>query len=159
MSVYDDPPWVRRYVGVPFAASGFDFDGWHCWGLVWRAFHDEKAIDLPRHGPLSASDILAAARAIRSAKALPPWQAVALPGDGEPNEAFARRVRRGFHARAFDVATMFDGDAARESHVGLMIGPRRLIHVEERAGTVKADLLDPSIAWRLTGIYRHEALA
>lgn len=159
LGVYGDPPWVGRYIGVPFLKRGFDFSGWHCWGMIWRAYRDEAAIELQQYAPLSADDIVAAARTMRRAKALPPWCHIASLEPGESSQALAVRARRALLLRAFDVVEMLTGDAAADGHVGLMIGPRRLIHVEVDCSTVKVDLLDPTIEWRVTGFYRHEALA
>lgn len=138
-------PWWGRYVGVPFADRGFDLAGCHCWGLVWLVYQD-RGIELPRHGELSAADLVRAAREFRSgAGGDGTWQSVAEP-------------------RAFDLAlmtAMTDGERPMRvpGHVGVMVDDRRVLHVEKATCAVVMPIDHPRIRHRLISFHRHRRFA
>jgi cell wall-associated NlpC family hydrolase len=41
------PPWVSRYVGIPFVSGGRDFAGCDCYGLIRLVLLNEFGYDLP----------------------------------------------------------------------------------------------------------------
>ncbi|MDP1602996.1 MAG: NlpC/P60 family protein [Legionella sp.] len=152
-------PWASRYSGIPFANVGFTPAGVHCWGLIWLVFQRECGIALNGYGAISARTIANAAATIAAHKALPPWRHVATPAHAETSEQLIGRVTAARALKAFDVVTMLNGDASSESHVGIMIDARRMLHTEADCGTVIVDLGHVTVRWRVTGFYRHEALA
>lgn len=155
---YGEPAWAAAYTGIPFAERGFDQAGVHCWGLIWLHFARDRGIVLDRYGPLSARTVVKAARAIATAKALAPWRCVAALAPGEQSEDLIGRACATRVLRMSDVVVMLNGDATCESHVGLMIGQRLMLHTEANCNTVKVDLMHATVRWRVTGFYRHENL-
>jgi hypothetical protein len=113
--------------------------------LVRLVFENEVGIGLPMYGPITADDLAATIETIKEHAALPPWRLIKPP------------------YRAFDVVTMYrrttDSPHRLVRHVGVMIGARKLLHVEQECDTVKADIDDPWMRGRIAGVYRHEALA
>ena len=122
--------FIIRSVGVPFVEHGRDYDGFDCWGLVWRAYRDVLGIDLP-----SLSDSYDKIRDWECIRALflmtrNEWRAVSSPETGD----VAAIYRRG-----------------RPIHYGLVIqAGRRILHVEEGIETVH----EPISRFRIEGIYR-----
>lgn len=139
-------PWWGRYIGIPFVDRGFDLAGCHCWGLIWLVYRNERGVDLPTYGEISASDLIAIAREIDAGKC-DPW----VPVVGE--------------RRPFDVQTMWsrikiDGAWMRDQgHVGIMVSPTHMLHVEYSTAAVCVPLTDRSVRYRLLQTFRHKALA
>jgi cell wall-associated NlpC family hydrolase len=163
MSVYSDPAWAMRYANVPFVRLGDSLKGCHCYGLVRLHYREEHKIDLPAYGMVSASDILRAARLFKQAKASPPWIEVAALHEGEPGEELVRRIVLGELMRESDVVVMLRRDPVRgryiEGHCALALGGDKIIQVERGVNNWKSRLSFSDNAWRVTGLYRHEALA
>jgi cell wall-associated NlpC family hydrolase len=134
--------WAAGYVGIPFADVGFDRSGLNCWGLVCLVFSEQLGIDLPRHDTLTAAQLAGAAREIRrNAEGGGPWRKVEQPID-------------------FDVVLMLVDDPkgrAMPSHVGLAVGPGRILHAERGHGTVCVSTRHVSVRERILGVWRHDA--
>jgi len=137
------PHWAGRYVGIPFADNGSSREGCNCWGLVRLVLLQERAIDLPTYGEISAADLLKAARAFDADCKLAPWHPVARD-----------------KVQAFDVALMhaMTQDEGRRvpAHVGILISRSRVLHVWRATDAVHRPLDHPRI--RVIGFYRHQAL-
>lgn len=138
------PAWVERYVGIPFQDDGFGFSGCHCWGLVRLVLLTEKRIELPTYGEISAGDLLAASREVETQCIAQDW----LPVASAP--------------AAFDVVRMqtrVDGQGRALGHVGIMVDPDCILHVEKLTSAVCVSVLHPSVRHRLAGTFRHKELA
>lgn len=131
--------WAGRYVGIPYVKRGFDRAGCHCWGLVHLVYREQCGIDLPMHEAVIPGDGIAIARAFRKARLLSPWCDVS--GD----------------RRDFDLLLMLKGNVPM--HVGIAVGPRKLLHVEEGTATMCVAAVHPFYRSRIVAAYRHEALA
>lgn len=121
--------WWGAYIGLPFEAA-------NCWALVRRVYHDRLGIDLPEYGEISARDLVRVARAMDAGAAQECWRSVRVP-------------------REFDVVLMRRGRAV--VHVGVMTGPRYLLHTELATDAVHVPLSHPSVAGRVVGYRRHAA--
>lgn len=125
--------FCERAISVPYLDKGRSWSGWDCWGLVYVAYRDVLGIDLPSWSDayVTAADRAEIERLIHDGRS--DWTEIPLP-----------------EARDGDVALLRDG--GRDSHVGLIVGPR-ILHSRERVGTV----LEPITRWRprLVGLYRH----
>jgi cell wall-associated NlpC family hydrolase len=138
------PLWAAKYQAIPFAERGGDFSGCNCYGLIRLIFARELGITLPAHSVIAATDALRVARAVRSAARSPVWQPVELP-----------------QAKDFDVVLLASLNRARgrlhryRGHVGVMAGPRHLLHVEQGIESECVPLTDPSIVRRLLSVHRY----
>lgn len=119
--------WWGRYVGLPYAEA-------HCWALVRRVFADQRGIDLPDYGEISARDLLRVARAIGAAQAREPWVAVDVP-------------------QAYDVALM--RGRAQVWHVGVMTDARHVLHTEAAIDAVRLPIDSLGLRGRITGFRRY----
>lgn len=130
--------WAGRYVGIPYVARGFDRSGCHCFGLVHLVYREHLGIELPSHDGIDPSDSLSIARAFRQARLTTPWREVTGP------------------RRDFDLVLMLQGNVPM--HVGIAVGSRRILHVEEGVCAMCIDAGHPFYRHRIVGTYRHERL-
>lgn len=133
------PPWVRDYIGLPFAERGRGREGVDCWGLVQLVLRERWRVRVP--------DYLDAYRATTDAAE------IGLTIAAE--RRWWRRVSGPFY-REGDVALLRIAGVAM--HVGLIVGWPWMLHVE--AGTDAAvDRLD-GLRWsrRLDSVWRHPEL-
>lgn len=129
--------WHAPYVGIPFADGGRSRTACDCWGLVKLVYADVLGIELPGYGEISARDLARVNARIREDSAAAPW----VPVVGLP--------------RPFDVLVM----RGKPLHVGVMVDPRRVLHVEAATAAVVVPLTHPQVAMRRMGLHRHETLA
>lgn len=127
--------WTR-YVGIPNRAHGRDRSGVDCWGLVRLVFQEERGIRLPSYvGQCPALDEREdLARLITSERDVGPW----------------REVDR---AQPFDVLLFRVG--AHETHVGLAVDAKNMLHSFGGAGSVIERMDGPRWRKRLVGVYRY----
>lgn len=129
-----------RYVGKPFADEGLGPDSYHCWGLVRAVFRNEKGIELPAYGEITAKDLLAMAHRVDAVEALDPWQLIATP-------------------QAFDVALMRGPRGGRGIvHVGVMVDARHVLHIQKSTHSVIVPVSHYSVSGRIAGYRRHKSL-
>lgn len=128
------PLWASKYVGLPYKAGGRHAGGIDCWGLVRLVLATEIGVELPVHGV--TRDVEAAMqRAMRSAD----WI----------------KVDRG---QEFDVMMMVTPTGPGRSaplHVGVMVSPRLVLHVDEGLRSCIVGVGHPTIQGRFHGYYRH----
>lgn len=138
-----------KYVGIPFQDGGRGPAAFDCWGLVLRFLSEEAGIKgLPDYGGTTAAELAAVARDIAAAQGSPTWRPI------------DRRV-----AKRFDVVTMvgrerIDGRMRNlECHVGVLVDPARVLHIEAATDSVIVRLDHVSLISRIAGFYRHKDLA
>ena len=123
--------WWAKYIGTPYAEA-------HCWELVRRVYAAERDIDLPTYGEIDAAKLVEVARvmagAIEDARVAETWVPVT-------------------HGEAFDVALL--RGRAQVWHVGVMVGPRHMLHTERATNAVVVPISCPLIAGRVTGYRRY----
>lgn len=125
--------WWARYIGVEFGEGPGQLT---CWGLVRAVYRAELGIDLPSYGEISASDLARVARAMAGAKD-DGWAAPA----GLP--------------QMFDVCLMrAPRGLAAVVHVGVMIDPIRVLHVEAATAACIVPVSHYSISGRIVGYRR-----
>jgi cell wall-associated NlpC family hydrolase len=126
---------LDRFVGIPFADKGRTFDGCDCWGLVRLVLAELRGIALPSYSEqyVAAEDRRALSELI--AGELGPWREVP-DGSEQP----------------FDAVLMREGRFAR--HIGLVIAPGRLLHVEQGRTSCIERYRDGVIRPRVVGFYR-----
>lgn len=138
-----------RFVGIRFVDRGRVLAGIDCWGLVRLFLAEEMGVKgLPEYAGTPASELMAVAREIDRAKDLPMW----LPVD-------RRFAQRGDVVTMLGTARVNGRPTQLQTHVGVMVDPRRVLHVEEAAASAIVKLDHPSIRHRVAGLYRHRDLA
>lgn len=138
--------WAASYLGIPFLERGVSRRGCDCWGLLCLIFTEQRGIALPDYAEVPAGANRAKIDAILAASIdSSAWQPVA-PGA----------------ERAFDVVLMrgiirHEGAAhSRPIHVGCVIAPGRLIHIEQESGVMIADYRrHPVTSKRVEGFFRY----
>jgi cell wall-associated NlpC family hydrolase len=132
------PAWVGTYIGTPYAEDDAP-PGAHCLGLVRRVFADRLGLALPADDGIGAHELMAVAKSLQRHSAA--WVPVA---NGR---------------RPFDVVLMGARDGSRAPvHVGVMVSPHHLLHVEEGLPAAVAAANHKLLAGRILATYRHEAL-
>jgi hypothetical protein len=139
--------WASRYVGIPFAESGFDLAGCNCWGLVHLVLKTEWGIETPTYGEISADELLATCRAFRTSVRNDPWREV---------------VRSELNPFDCVLMTAMDQRGHRsEGHVGIVAsdnGSLKVLHVWRATAACLMPLDHPRIRPRIVGFYRHRDL-
>ena len=133
--------WSVGYVGIPFLDNGHSASGCHCWGLVHLVLKQERGIDVPTYGEISAIELAKVAKTMARDQFNKPWIKVTEP-------------------REFDVALMYamEGGHRLLGHAGIMTSPTTVLHVWAATDAVNMSIDHPRVRYRLVGFYRHEAL-
>lgn len=137
--------WTEKYLDIPFVDRGASFKGCDCFGAVQLIYREECGINLPTYpGVASAMDVAAFRTIVREA-AGPQWD------DVEPGRE-----------QDFDVVLLsgiieVEGrKASRPTHVGLVVQPGRLIHIEQGTGVSVVDYRrHPSVKNRVISFHRY----
>lgn len=127
--------WWGRYIGLPFGEGVGEVT---CWSLVAEVYRNHLGIDLPAYGEISARDLVRVARTMEARKD-DGWQAVTMPQE-------------------FDVCLMrAPRGGAFVAHVGVMIDPLRVLHVEAASAAVTVSVSHFTVAGRILGYRRRVA--
>lgn len=133
------PAWVADYVGLPFKEKGRDRSGVDCWGLVRLVLAERFGIEVPsyveEYGSTKERETIGA---VIAREVQPPWVEV-LPGQERPGDVVL--MRRGRHP----------------IHVGLVVAPGRMLHVEEGIEACVEDYRGLAWSRRVVGIWRWSA--
>lgn len=129
-----------RFIGIAHLDGGRDRYGCDCWGLVRLVYAERLGIVLPSYAGDYATTHERA-------------ELTALIARGRVAGAW-RAVDR---AQAFDALVFRVGPHA--SHIALAVDVRHMLHVHARGASVIVPQADAMWRNRLTGIYRHEAMA
>lgn len=124
-------------VGIPWVDKGRAPSGVDCWGLVVLA-NRARGLELPSYSDryVTAADRRAIARLI--AGELDDWVEI---------EAGRETV--------WDCVLLRDGPLPR--HIGLVVAPGRMLHVEEHRTSVIESYRSGTIRHRIVGFFRHRA--
>ncbi|MCV9960379.1 C40 family peptidase [Pararhizobium sp. BT-229] len=130
--------WSAAYVGTPYVDRGREAGGCDCWGLVRLALAQEKRIVLPSYDEVSPEELAEIAALVRAEVEAGIWISVDDPHD-------------------FDVAVFRRGRF--DSHVGIMVDGRRMLHSDKYAGGARVERVDTG-RWtsQFVGTYRHRDL-
>lgn len=136
--------WTDEYVGIPFVRKGRSPRGWDCIGLVIHVLRERAGVALPSY-LIDSHASRAVQREIHAAETGGEW----MPVEPGSERALDVVVMRAIHA----------GGYAADSHVGLVVGPGWLMHVEEATATVCLPFTHGTVAGRIRRIWRHGSLA
>lgn len=126
------------YVGLPFVEGGRDRRGLDCWALFSLVLFEHKGIALPSFsGAYTLADRQATADLI--AGHMGPWREVP-DGSEQPYDGLLMADRRS------------------PSHIGIVIGNGRVLHIERGAGSIVEEYRGSRLRRRLLGFYRHITL-
>lgn len=128
--------WAAKYIGLPFKDGGRGPKAFDCWGLCQAIYRDQLGVELPHYGEISASDLLRVRREIAAGAASEVWNKVESP-------------------REFDVAVMRLPTGKGHGHVGVMLDPHNVLHVEAGSGVAIERVQSVTIRDRIMGYWRH----
>lgn len=129
---------MQDYIGTPYAEDDVP-PGTHCLGLVRRVYAEQLDIALPEDDGIGAKELMALAKTMQ--RHAEQWVPVA---NGR---------------KPFDVVLMAARDGSRAPvHIGVMVSPAHVLHVEDGLPAAVMLARHPLIAGRILGTYRHEAL-
>lgn len=135
-------PWVRDYIGIPFADEGYDRNGLNCWGLLFLVFKERWGLDAPTYeGYSSPHDTKTISVIMRHAC---------------DDATLWRRVPIGSE-REYDVIVW--RTLGRPTHVALVIGKNHMLHIQEGINSCVEEYR--TRLWpegRIHGIRRHVAI-
>lgn len=128
------PAWAAKYIGLPYMAPGRSSQGLNCWGLVRMVLEEQAGIVLPSYRGTRDTEAEFRRAIIGSdwMKAMPP--------------------------QAFDVMLMVTPTGpcrAAPMHVGVMVTPRIVLHVDEGMTSCMVSAAHPTVMGRFHGYYRH----
>lgn len=126
------------YVGIPWRDQGCGRDGCNCWGLVRLIYRLELGIELPAFSDRVAND------ADREAIA------AVIAGERSRWDLVERSA-----AALFDVVIM--RDAGVESHIGIVCGPGRLLHVPQGGASMIQRMGGVAVRSKIAGVFRYRA--
>lgn len=133
------PPWVNKYLGLPYKPLGRDASGCDCWGLLAMVWREEFGRDLPDYVSQR-------------------WTDGADPGAvGAGAAAYASQ----FEKVPIGEERIGDGVLLRMRghplHVGVVLAPGWMLHTHEGADSCIESF--ERFIWRnrVIGIYRHNA--
>lgn len=122
------------YVGIPFKEKGRDRNGCDCWGLVRLVLAERYGFDLPdlSDGYATTKDAAAIVGLYDGEKSN--WRKVE---QGQPGDVLVLRIK------------------GRPTHVGLVIGEGRFLHVDRGIDATIERYDSPHWRNRVEAFYRH----
>lgn len=136
------PPWVNRYIGIPFLENGRSMKGIDCWGLVWLILKEEAGIEVPSFNEMYSEGDTGR------------WKEVA-----KTVGAIVNGRKKEFERVVLGQEKLFDGVVLRlynnPLHVGLVLEPGLMIHSVSSEAASVIQRYD-GLAWkkRVLGIHR-----
>ena len=131
------PFWAGHYIGLPFQDHGRDRSGLDCWGLVRLVMAEQFNIALPSHAAeyerTSQVDKISALIERESVK----WKIIPA-GHEICGDTIVLRVR------------------GKPMHVGMVLGDRQMLHIEQGIDSVIERYSGPHWAERIAGFYRYK---
>jgi hypothetical protein len=132
--------WAREYSSLEFCDGGRLRPFVDCWGLVRLVYLEQRGVDLPSYGEISAYDLRKIAARI---------------GDDTSSE----RWRKTESPKEFDVCVMLGthGESLAKSvmHLGVMTSTDRVMHIEEGSGVLNLKTMHPMVKNRIVGYYEY----
>ncbi len=123
------------FIGLPYVDGGRSFAGVDCWGLVWLVHHEVRGVELPSF-----------------------HERYTLPADRKVIDGIVAGTLDAFDEIAAGQEQPFDAvlmrDAGRVCHVGLVVRPGRLLHIERGHTSQIENYRTGLIKSRVVGFYR-----
>jgi len=131
------PIWAGHYIGLQFKEHGRDSSGVDCWGLARLILAEQFGIALPSY--IREYD-----------NTLKQDQIGALV----EREALKWRIIKNGEESAGDIVIM--RMRGRPMHVGVVLGDKHMLHIEQGINSVIEDYSRPKWADRISGFYRYK---
>lgn len=145
------PAWSEKYIGIPFLDHGRAWEGCDCYGLCALIWREQFNLKVPSYGETYATvlDGATVSDAIRmNGTESEEWQEIPA-GDEKAGDAV---LCSGFY-------NIEGGWKKADMHVGLVLKPGTMIHVERGIDASLADYRkDRRFNRRVVGFYRHQKL-
>ena len=142
--------WAASYLGIPFQDRGNDRRGCDCWGLCALIFKEQRGLALPDYAEVPTGANRAKIDAILAASLdSTAWQPVPAGAERPFDAVLMRGIIR------------HEGQAhSRPIHLGVVVAPGKLIHIERESGVMIADYRrDPVTSRRVEGFFRYAGAA
>jgi cell wall-associated NlpC family hydrolase len=127
-------PWVKKYIGIPFASGGRTEEGCDCYGLARLVLQNEYGIALPELSNGYSSALCRAETERLFAEKLPVLAVRRIPGPEERS-----------------VALIAEG--GRPCHLGIAAGGGYILHTGAKTGSVCQKASHPGLRGRIEGYY------
>lgn len=133
--------WTRDFIGLPWKFAGRSRDGVDCWGLLWLVYRDVLGVAVASYAQetTDAPERAQIAALLNHDRQVSPWTDV-LAGSECP----------------FDMAVF--RRAGIDSHVGIVIGPGRMLHITHDTESRVERFDDGRWKPKLVAIHRHADL-
>lgn len=125
---------------MPFVVRGRDYSGGDCWTVIYLAYRDVLGVSLPRYDDDYTSEDVKGSRAL----------AELVGGQAHGGEWWQLGLTDPVNPLDVVVFNIF----GRPLHVALVLDHRRMLHSEEKIGTMVEPMASPMWAKRREGIYR-----
>lgn len=136
--------WSFAFVGIPFKDRGTGWDGCDCYGLARLILKTRLGIHLPLYPEIATVNDPAMFRTFVRESASESWMEIPA-GQEQPYDLVLMRGIVGEEGRR----------ASRPVHVGLVIQPGRMIHIEKGSGASVVDYRKhPSVKHRVISFFR-----
>jgi cell wall-associated NlpC family hydrolase len=139
--------WLEKYQQIPFLDEGRTFEGCDCWGLVRLVIAEETGVTLPEFDGIGALDGARIADTVHREAMSGLWSCVQR-----------RDVRK------FDVvvmrgpATIAGKIRPEPTHIGLVVAPRTLFHIEPGRQAMCIGFDSFAVAPRILSFWRYNEL-
>ncbi|WP_020179641.1 NlpC/P60 family protein [Methylopila sp. M107] len=127
----------RDYLGIPFADEDRGREGLHCYALARLVIREQTGVDIGDYGPAKARHENA--------------EAIARGRSTGPFVEVSNRPLRAFDLIVYEVGRIDD-------HVAIAVDGGWMLHVLKGDISRLDPICDPMFG-RVSGVYRHEALA
>lgn len=133
--------WAAEYIGLPFKSGGRDRTGLDCWGLCRLVLAEHFGVEMPSYGGYGDTSFKNAPslREIVTKAALADFVEI-LKGHEQPG----------------DIAVLRQGGFT--CHVGIVVEPGRMLHIEQGHDAVLEDYRRPKWAHRVDSFWRPKVL-
>lgn len=150
--------WSAKYVGIPYVENGrSSLKGLDCWGLIRTIYLNERNIELPLYGEVSATELLRVTRMIQAS-----IQVDAQTGQDLP----WKKIAEEHPLQEFDICYMTGSYRgadhkmhSAEIHVGIIaeirLGIPYILHTQPTFDSVILPATHVSLRHRIKGFCRH----
>lgn len=137
--------WPEKYLRIPFVDRGESWQGCDCWGLLKLILREQLGKEISSHSDIQPGDLRQKVRAIvKGADSDPEWARVAA-GEEAAFDCVLMRGQISVDGRMY----------SRPVHVGAVVRPGLLIHIEAGAGVTVVNYREhPRVKGRVISFHR-----